>query len=289
MMAKSAKATDLTARIIAAIEDHVSQKEDARGFSKLDALLGEITDEDRYSVESITSSLNELFPRFRTFDVKGWEALRMIIEEAKVKSPVLAAGVMKLLDEQKLPESSLARFQAFLVVRALGGALTRPRLEKEIKLYNELRPLWVDLVLSTFREMPDHIISLLEEQVKNNQPQFTWSDVARRLPFLFRMLGENFNRGIVRITHAVPNLNDRQSLAALVEKAFKINPLAEVGATSTGNRPHGVFVGVRTGTRLMRFRRASESSVPDAFDQIILAGMLDMKRQRQQREYWPSL
>lgn len=287
MMAKSAKKDSLTTKILAAIDDHVARKEDSRGFSKLDSLLGELGDVEKHSPSSVASSLNELLPRLKTFDVKGWEAIRMIIEGAGLKSAALAAAVMKLLDEQKLPESSHARFQAFLVVRALGGALTRPRLEKESKLYNELRPLWVDLVLSSFREMPDHIIALLEEQISKNQRQFTWEDIARRLPILFRMLGENFNRGIVRITHAVPNLADRQRLAVVVDRAFKINPLVEVSPTSTEGR-QGFVMEQRMGRRSPRLRRSPDPVRPDAFDEIISAGMMEMKRKRLQREHWPS-
>ncbi|MGY3388726.1 hypothetical protein ACVWW6_001317 [Bradyrhizobium sp. USDA 3311] len=278
-MAKEPK-NDLARTIEVAIDDHVAAVEDPKGFSKLDVLLATLRDGQTPN-DLMEVSLLQILPKVQPAGERAWEALRLIVEAATIKSAKLSTAVMRILDQQGEPTDGLARFQAFLVVRALGGALVRRRLDEERALYSEHRPLWVDLVISSLKGMPDHIVAFLEQQASQGAPQFTWRDIIRRLPFLFRLLGDDFNRAIVRITHAIPNAAGKAKLAEIVNKSFNINPLVEQNPSLEDQQAPQKRFG-----RLSRLTRAAERgphasrSMDRVFKDVLSAGMSNLKHQK---------
>lgn len=278
-MAKERK-NNLTMTIQVAINDHVAGVEDPKGFSKLDVLLATLVD-GQIPKDLLEASLLQILPNVQPAGERAWEALRLIVEGAKIKSATLSTAVMRVLDQQKEPSDGLARFQAFLVVRALGGTLVRRRLDEERTLYSEHRPLWVDLVVSSLKGMPDHIVALLEQQASQGAAQFTWRDIIRRLPFLFRLLGDDFNRAIVRITHAIPDAAGKAKLAAIVNKSFNINPLVEQNPNLEDQQaPQKKFGRFSRLTRSAARGARASHSMDRVFKDVLSAGMSDLRNQK---------
>jgi hypothetical protein len=192
-----------------AIDDHVAQREDRRGFSSLDRVLGEIRAAGIEARSALETALLQVVSELKDGDERAWEAVGMIVDVGQVKSRDLAREIEKLLDADNGLRPPAARFQAFLVYSAVGGILKRPRLDKETAMRQRLTPQWLDLVMKAYDGMPEAIVKLLEEELSKALSTFSWQDIRRRLPTLLNMLGsQHFNSGIQRIILAIPNIDD---------------------------------------------------------------------------------
>src|SRR5882724_4636749 len=180
-MAKKSTQTKFVEQIEIAVADHVAEREDRHGFSRLDVLLGELERKEAEDQSHVEDALLTLLPIYKKGTHRTWEAIRMIIDAANLRSTGVATCIMKILDEFKDPTEPAARFEALLAYKAAGGTITRPRLDKENHLRDEMRPQWVDLALSAYYGAPESIISLLEEQLRDKAAKFTWEDIRRRL------------------------------------------------------------------------------------------------------------
>lgn len=218
----------LSEQIEAAITDHVMDREDRRGFSKLDALLGAIEAQGRGGRADLEKALLAIIPTFAERPPKAWEALRMIVAASRPRSSAIAESIIKMLDRFAAPKDPESRFQAFLSYREAGGALTRPRLDREENLRDRMRPQWADLVLSAYAGAPKNIVAFVEEQLSEASGKYSWRDVRKRLPLLFKLLGEDFSRGVVRITQAIPDKEGQDQFAIAVKGSFGIDTLLEV-------------------------------------------------------------
>lgn len=259
---------DIAAALELAVADHVADREDQHGFSRLDALLAELEGMGAKGSEIVEAAVVSLLPKLTTAHPKAWEALRMATAASKLKSDAVASHVIQLLDRFKEPSDPAARFQAFLIFRQVGGVLTRPRLEQETSMMQHMRPQWVDLVLSACVGAPETMIVFLEEQLRTQAERFTWEDVRKRLPFLFRLLGSDFNRAIVRIVKAVPSKVGREKLAGAVSGSFKLETLAEP------DRIEAPIVAPTSGERL---GSGSRRRFQDVFEEIVPPGLMAWK------------
>jgi hypothetical protein len=265
----------LAERMKTAIADHVAQREDIRGFSRLDALIGEIEVMRGERHSEIESALLRLLPDFENAQPPVWEAVRMLIDAAKLRSNALASCIMKTLDKFSEPNEPATRFEALLAYRAAGGAITRPRLDREKRLHDEMTPLWVDLALSAYVGAPESVISLLEEQLRDRAGSFTWKDVRRRLPLIFRLLRSRFNRGIVRVISAIPSIDGQKELAAAVKFSFKIDPLSELESINETEAIEFKLASIRR----QRTERSvsSQEKMREAFGPIVPAALIALK------------
>ncbi len=281
-MAKKSPVDELAAAMKLAVDDHVADVEDAKGFSKLDAVLASVSN-GHVAHEIVEAAVSRVLPKVIPAGELAWEALRMIVESAKLKSAPIATVVMRMLESRGEITDSMSRFQAFLLVRALGRPLVRRQLDDETGLYKEHRALWIDLVVSSLKGMPDHIVTVLEEEVSKGAPEFSGRDVLRRLPHLFHLLGEDFNRAIVRIAHAIPSVPEREKLAAFVKKTFQVDPLAEQApdGSDAQERPSSIRQKprlVRATSRPDRFQGGR--LLRDAFSGVLAAGISNLKSQK---------
>jgi hypothetical protein len=214
---------DLLPKLQQAIADHVAGREDRHGFSSLDVLLADIAKAGTSLHSDLEAALLKIIPELPNADERAWEAVRMIIEAAGIASSSLRTCIEKYLDQSDVRANPEARFQALASLRAAGGTLTRPQLNKEIALREQLTPLWMDLIISTCQDAPEAIISAVEQLVATDQNPLSWEDVRRRLPILFKLLGPHFNRGIHRIVGSMKDPGDRYELADAVDQSFQLN------------------------------------------------------------------
>jgi hypothetical protein len=258
-----------------AIADHVAQREDIRGFSRLDALIGEIEVMPGERHSEIEGALLRLLPDFENAPPPVWEAARMLIDAAKLRSNTVAGRIMKMLDKFSEPSDPATRLEALLAYRAAGGTITRPRLDKERRLHDEMTPLWVDLALSAYVGAPESVISLLEEHLRDYGARFTWKDVRRRLPLIFRLLRSRFNRGIVRVVRAIPSVDGKKELAAAVKSSFRIDPLSELESI---NEAEAIELKLASFRRQRTERSASsQEKMRKAFGPIVPAALIALK------------
>lgn len=274
-MRKRALKTSMIERMNTSIAAHVAGREDSHGFSELDRFLGEIESLDDKHNTAVEQALLALLPKLRTGHSQTWEAIRMIVDAAKLQSAKVSSAIIKILDEFDNPDEPAARHQAFLAYKMAGGTLTRPRLDKETRLHDEMRPRWVDLTMSAYYGAPESIISLLETEVADKDLSFTWQDVRRRLPLIFRLLGPDFNREIIRVIRAFPTIEGKTAVAKAVASSFKIDPLSEASAASKTEEAHGYSPDTynKNSDKLDRGKRKMQQ----AFDRVVQATLQDWR------------
>jgi hypothetical protein len=228
MMESKRISMSLAEKIEKAIKDHIDRRKDTQGFSTLGLLCSELKGAGRTYHVDLELALQFLLPKFTKRD--EWESICDIIYSSGLKSKKIQTSIITILNRWTKNEEqieTLAVYHAFTAYHLSGGTLRRPRLDNEIRLYNEYPAEWNDLVLLSYEGAPDAIISFLVEQVGGDRPRYTAKNIYFRLMMFSKILGNDFNRAMVRVLNSVKNEQDRQKINADIKAIFKISLLPD--------------------------------------------------------------